>query len=100
MVLQKCKETNLMLNLEKCHLMVEEEIVLGHKISLKRIKGDKAKAYVIDKLSPPTNVKCIRSLLGHARFYKRFIQNFSLITKPLCILLLKDAPFVFTNECM
>jgi hypothetical protein len=88
------------LNWEKCHFMVWEGIVLGHKISEKVIKVDKAKIEVIEQLSPPTNVKGIHSFLGHARFYQRFIQNFSQIARPLMHLLAKDAPFVFMEECL
>jgi hypothetical protein len=49
--------------------MVREGIVLGHKISEKGIEVDKAKIEVIEQLLPPTNVKGIRSFLGHAGFY-------------------------------
>jgi hypothetical protein len=80
--------------------MVREGIVLGHKISEKGIKVDKAKIEVIEQLPPPTNVKGIHSFLGHAGFYRRFIQNFSQIAWPLTHLLAKDAPFVFTEECL
>jgi hypothetical protein len=76
--------------------MVREGIVLGHKISEKGIKVDKAKIEVIEQLPPPTNVKGIHSFLGHAGFYRRFIQNFSQIARPLTHLLAKDAPFVST----
>ena len=79
--------------------MVEEGIVLGHKISAQGIEVDKAKVETIEKLQYPTNVKGIRSFLGHAGFYRRFIQDFSKISKPLCKLLEKDSPFHFTNEC-
>ncbi|KAL4352618.1 hypothetical protein GQ457_06G006820 [Hibiscus cannabinus] len=65
-VLKRCKETNLVLNWEKCHFMVDEGIVLGHKISSKGIEVDQAKIEVISKLPPPTTVKGIRSFLGHA----------------------------------
>ncbi|KAK8676028.1 hypothetical protein V6N13_034083 [Hibiscus sabdariffa] len=65
-VLIRCKETNLVLNWKKCHFMVDEGIILGHKISSKEIKVDRAKIDVISKLSPSTTVKGIRSFLGHA----------------------------------
>ncbi|KAH9770207.1 hypothetical protein KPL71_012301 [Citrus sinensis] len=56
-VLKRCEMTNLVLNWEKCHFMVQEGIVLGHKISKDGIEVDKAKIEVIDKLPPPTSVK-------------------------------------------
>ena len=55
---------------------------------------------MIEKLPPPTSVKGVRSFLGHAGFYRRFIKDFSQITKPFCNLLVKDTPFEFTNECL
>ncbi|XP_070024840.1 uncharacterized protein [Nicotiana sylvestris] len=64
-VLARCKDTNLVLNWEKCHFMVEEGIVLGHKISKRGIEVDKAKIEVISRLPPPTFVKGVRSFLGH-----------------------------------
>jgi hypothetical protein len=48
-VLQRCEETNLVLNWEKCHFMVNERIVLGHKISERGIKVDRAKVEAIEK---------------------------------------------------
>ncbi|XP_052732212.1 uncharacterized protein LOC128196172, partial [Vigna angularis] len=99
-VLKRCVQTNLVLNWEKCHFMVTEGIVLGHKISTKGIEVDKAKVEVIEKLPPPTNVKGIRSFLGHAGFYRRFIKDFSKIAKPLSNLLMKDAPFVMNEDCL
>ena len=78
--------------------MVYEEIVLGYKVFTHGIEVDKAKIEVIEQLPPPTNVKGIRSFLGHAGFYRHFIKNFSQIARPLTKLLDKDAPFVFNNE--
>nr|KYP31655.1 Retrovirus-related Pol polyprotein from transposon opus [Cajanus cajan] len=100
LVLKRCIDTNLVLNWEKCHFMVQEGIVLGHKISARGIEVDKAKVDVIEKLPPPINVKGVRSFLRHADFYRRFIKEFSKIAKPLCTLLNKDQPFLFDEECM
>jgi hypothetical protein len=61
---------------------------------------DKLKIEVIEQLPPPTNVKGIHSFLGHAGFYQRFIQKNSQIAQPLMHLLAKDAPFIFTKECL
>jgi hypothetical protein len=97
-VLKRCQMADLVLNSEKFHFMDREGIVLGHKILEKGIKVDKAKIEVIEQLPLPTNVKGIHSFLGHAGFYRRFIQNFSQIAQPLTHLLAKDAPFVFTKE--
>ncbi|GKD60807.1 reverse transcriptase domain-containing protein [Tanacetum coccineum] len=75
---------------EKCHFMVKEGIVLGHKISKSGIKVDRAKVDVIAKLPHPTFVKGVRSFLGHAEFYHRFIQDFSKIARPMTHLLEKE----------
>ncbi|KAM1059014.1 hypothetical protein ACFX2B_023592 [Malus domestica] len=99
LVLERCRETNLVLNWEKCHFMVKHGIVLGHLISSKGIEVDKAKIEVIVKLPPPTSVKNVRSFLGHAGFYRRFIKDFSKISRHLCNLLAKDACFDFNADC-
>ncbi|GKA23470.1 reverse transcriptase domain-containing protein [Tanacetum coccineum] len=99
-MLKQCEDTNLVLNWEKCHFMVKEDIVLGHKISKSEIEVDKDKVDVIAKLPHPTSVKGIRSFLGHAGFYRRFIQDFSKIARPMTHLLEKDTPFIFSKECV
>ena len=99
-VLYRCEEVNLVLNWEKCHFMVTRGVVLGHLISDRGIEVDKAKVEVIEKLPPPTNVKGIRSFLGHAGFSRRFIKDFSKIAKPLTNFLAKDALFIFYNDCL
>ncbi|GJY59801.1 reverse transcriptase domain-containing protein, partial [Tanacetum coccineum] len=90
--------TNLVLNWEKCHFMVKEGIVLGHKISKYGIEVDREKVNVIAKLPPPTFVKGIQSFLGHARFYRRLIRDFSKIIGPITHLLEKETPFIFSTE--
>ena len=80
--------------------MVTEGIVLGHKISADGLEVDQAKIVVIKTLMSPTTVKGIRSFLEHARFYRRFIKDFSKISRPLCRLLEKDAKFDFDESCI
>jgi hypothetical protein len=99
-VLKRCQDTHLVLNWEKCHFMVREGIVLGHRVSERGIEVDRAKIEVIEQLPPPTNVKGVRSFLGHAGFYRRFIKDFSRIARPLTNLLAKDAPFNFDDDCL
>ncbi|GKD34200.1 reverse transcriptase domain-containing protein [Tanacetum coccineum] len=98
-MLKRCEDTNLVLNWEKCHFMVKEGIVLGHKILKSGIEVDRSKVDVIAKLPPPTSVKGIRSFLGHAGFYRRFIQDFSKIARPMTHLLKKETPFILSTEC-
>ena len=98
-VLQRCKDKNLALNWEKCQFMVTKGIVLGHMISAVGLEVDQAKVSIIINLIPPTTVKGIRSFLGHAGFYRRFIRYFSKIARPLCRLLEKDTKFNFNESC-
>jgi hypothetical protein len=98
LVLVRCKKKNLVHNWEKCNFMVKQGIVLGHVISHRGIEVDKAKVGLISNLPPPRTVKEVRSFLGHAGFYRRFIQNFSKIARPLCKLLVKEVPFIFDED--
>nr|GEV12283.1 reverse transcriptase domain-containing protein [Tanacetum cinerariifolium] len=67
---------------------------------LQRIEVDKAKVDVIAKLPHPTTVKGFWSFLGHAGFYRRFIQDFSKISRPMTHLLEKNTPFIFSEDCI
>ena len=79
--------------------MVNEGIVLRHKISEKGIV-DKAKVDVIGKMPCPKDIKAIRSFIGDVGFYRRFIKDFTEISRPLTNLLQKDVPFVFYDDCV
>uniref|UniRef100_A0A1S3XFJ4 Uncharacterized protein n=1 Tax=Nicotiana tabacum TaxID=4097 RepID=A0A1S3XFJ4_TOBAC len=92
------EEMNLVLNWKKCHFMVQEGIVLEHKVSKDGLEVDKAKIEAIDKPPPPISNKGVRSFLGHGSFYLRFIKDFFKISTPLCRLLEKDPPFQFDDD--
>ncbi|GJU29346.1 reverse transcriptase domain-containing protein [Tanacetum coccineum] len=79
-MLKWCKDTNLVLNWEKCHFMVKEGIVLGHKISKNEIEIDRAKVDVIAKLSHPTFVKGVQSFLAFETLKKKLTEASILVT--------------------
>ncbi|RDX77003.1 Retrovirus-related Pol polyprotein from transposon 17.6, partial [Mucuna pruriens] len=95
-VLTRC----IVLNFEKCHFMVIERIVLGHLVSNKSIEVDKSKIDFITSLPNLASVREVRSFLGHAGFYRRFIKNFSKLALPLSKLLYKDVEFKFDQPCI
>lgn len=79
--------------------MVNEVIVLGHNFFERGMEVDQAKVDAIEKMPCPTDIKGIRSFLGHAGFYSRFIKD-SKISRPLTNLLQKDIPFVVYDDCL
>jgi hypothetical protein len=74
--------------------------MLEHVISERGIEVDKAKVETFEQLPPSTDVKSLRSFLGHDRFYRRIITDFSKITKPLTHLLQKNVAFDFDEKCL
>ena len=80
--------------------MVQEGIVLGHRIYIRGIEVDKEIIEAIEKLPPPSGVKGIRIFLGHAGFYGRFIKDFSRIAKPLSNVMVQGTPFEFDEQCV
>ncbi|XP_073138515.1 uncharacterized protein [Henckelia pumila] len=99
LVLKRCVETNLVLNSEKCYFMVGQGIVLGHVVSSKGMEVDKSKIDIIQSLPYPVSVREVRSFLGHAGFYRRYILDFAKIASPMCKLLQKDVSFEFNEPC-
>jgi hypothetical protein len=73
---------------------------LGHRVSGREIEVDRAKIEATKKLPYPRDIRGIRSFIGHAGFYRRYIKDFSKISKPLTNLLQKDVPFSFNYDCI
>ena len=92
-VLVRCKETNLSRSHKKYRMMLIEGIVLGHHISSTGIRVDHAKIGIISQNKTPSSQKEVRSFLGHAGYYRRFIKNFTNLAAPLFKLLTKDDEF-------
>ncbi|RDY00917.1 Retrovirus-related Pol polyprotein from transposon 17.6, partial [Mucuna pruriens] len=99
-ILTRCINTNPILNFEKCHFMVIEGIELGHLVSNRGIEVDKSKIDIITSPPNPAFVPEIRSFLGHAGFYRRFIKNFSKIALPLSTQVQKYVDFKFNKPCV
>ena len=87
-----------MISWEKSHFIVREGVVLGHIVSGKGLEVDKAKIEVIQNLPLPGTVRDLWSFLGHVGFYRRFIQEFAKVSKPLTTLLCKDKDFIIDEE--
>ena len=99
LVLGKLREHQLYAKFSKCEFWLKEVGFLGHVISGEGIAVDPAKAETVTKREAPTTVGEIRSFLGLVGYYRRFIENFSKIAKPMTELLKKDTKFIWTEEC-
>ena len=83
----------------KCSFWIREVAFLGHVISAEGVMVDPAKIEAVVSWTPPTSVREVRSFLGLAGYYRRFVRGFSSIARPLTQLLRKDVPFEWTPEC-
>lgn len=98
-VLLRLRSHNLRVKLEKCTIAARQVSFLGHIVSQHGIKPDPAKIEAVSKIDRPRTVKDIRSFLGLAGYYRKFIPAFSTISAPLLHLTHKTAKFVWTSEC-
>ena len=97
--LQTLKEKQFYAKLKKCEFWLEKVTFLGHVVSKDGISVDHSKVEDISQWSRPTNAKEVRSFLGLAGYYRRFVEGFSKISMPLTQLTKKNTKFVWTPEC-
>jgi len=93
------QENNLKINLEKCDFFKNEVTILGHRLSVNGLSSIPEKVKIIANWTPPKTITQLKSFLSAVGYYRKFIKNFSMISKPLYNLLKKDVPFVWNNNC-
>ena len=98
-VLQRLREKQLYAKFKKCEFWLETISFLGHVVSKRGIKVDLGKVAAVQDWKIPTNVGEVRSFLGLAGYYRKFVKGFSKIASPLTELTRKDVKFVWSETC-
>nr|ABF96926.1 retrotransposon protein, putative, Ty3-gypsy subclass [Oryza sativa Japonica Group] len=99
LVLGKLREHQLYAKLSKCEFWLSKVKFLGHVISAKGVAVDPETVTAVTDWKQPKTVTQVRSFLGLARYYRRFIENFSKIARPMTQLLKKEEKFVWSPQC-
>jgi hypothetical protein len=98
-MLERCRQCQISLNIKKCIFGTPSRIILGHIVCKQGLLVDPAKIVVIVNLPPPKIVCQLRAMLGHTRYYRKFIKGYAQITPPMEKLLRKDTKFQWNDEC-
>ena len=98
-VLQTLRDKKLYAKLSKCDFWLKEISFLGHIVSSEGIRVDPVKIEAVVNWKPPRSVTEVRSFLGLAGYYRRFVKGFSVIASPLTKLLRKGALFEWLDKC-
>src|SRR3954467_14490175 len=99
LILEKIREHKLYAKFSKCEFWLNEVRFLGHIVSGDGVAVDPAKVLAVTEWESPKSVKEVRSFLGLAGYYRRFIENFSKVAKPMTELLKKDKKFAWSEGC-
>lgn len=99
MVLDKLREHQLYAKFSKCEFWLHEVGFLGHKLTAEGLSVDPTKIQAVTEWQTPSNVKEVRSFLGLVRYYRKFVEGFSSIARPMTQLLKKDKKFEWTPKC-
>lgn len=99
MVLQRLREAGLQASLGKCEFHTQSTRFLGFIVGVDGIKVDPEKVSVVTNWERPNTVRGIQSFLGFCNFYRRFIKNYSRVSRPLHLLTRKEVPFQWTEKC-
>jgi hypothetical protein len=99
MVLQRLREHQLYAKLSKCEFWIDEVLFLGHIINKEGLAVDPKKVADILNWKAPTDARGIKSFIGMAGYYQRFIEGFSKIAKPMTALLSNKVEFKWTQKC-
>ncbi|KAL0546144.1 hypothetical protein IC582_016050 [Cucumis melo] len=99
MVLQILRDNKLYAKFSKCEFWLKQVSFLGHVVSKAGVSVDPAKIEAVTGWTRPSTVSEVRSFLGLAGYYRRFVENFSRIATPLTQLTRKGAPFVWSKAC-
>ena len=98
-MLETLRQHQLKAKFLKCHFWKKEVKFLGHVVSEKGLSIDLAKIEAVNNWKRPGTVTEIKSFLGLAGYYRRFIKDFSRIAAPMTKLTWKDVKFVWTDKC-
>ena len=97
-VLERLRRAGLRLKPKKCRFALKEVEYLGHVVSARGVQTNPKKVTAVEQFPTPLDVKTLRSFLGLASYYRKFVPHFAKVAGPLHALTKKDVPFLWTQK--